>query len=330
MPKVEKAIHQKKRNLSILSDYRAGVCIQDLMVYHSLSRATIYAVLRSLDYADRSKRNLEILSDFQSGHDRSYLAEKYSLSLPTISEILIRYGEKAYKTGPERKPYIIQLVFAYMANPDINKLSTDFAIPQHTVYRLLRERGVSVLSDKQAKRSEIADMLGRGLTDDAVADMAKTTKEHVQDVRRKTTGGWRPEVLKCKACGTAFVPSCYRQTLCSTACQKKNNYEETKRRHLTRKVSRKCEWCAGSFMAFRYSKPRRRFCSPACAKKQEYKSNIRRNEEIFYLRHTQGLTYSRIGEIFGIDSSTARYTYKKQLLEHNRRVLELSENAKAR
>jgi transposase len=217
-------------------------------------------------------------------------------------------------------------VLAGFLDGDSNKvLAERHGITKDSVNRILRSQGVKKKRERAVIHKHILEMLGEGLSVSQIQGRTGETRAVINWVRKKNGFQWSPEIIHCRICGEAFSQKIHNQSCCSDECSVEHKRLTTRQRdNAYMPIRKKCEFCGSSYPAkTRTQKYRQRFCNISCAIQYAHSGKGARNQEMFYLRHVQGLTYRRIGEIFGVSRGTAKYSYLKELEKRNLRLAEL-------
>lgn len=220
-------------------------------------------------------------------------------------------------TKEQRKRRDDQILFDCISGVSPEALTKTHGFSAKYIYEILRSQGIQNKRTLAEKDRRVLDLHREGKSRAAIATELAITRGSVRYTLTKNGFTWIPEEVTCEVCGTIHMQKVKGQHLCSPECRKSYNKELA----LVRLKSdiglwKNCEFCGKPYKTNGSDMQRRKFCSRSCSlarsSARKTKKNELRDQEIFYLRHVQELTFRRIGEIFGIHLTTARKRYNQQ------------------
>lgn len=218
------------------------------------------------------------------------------------------------------------ILFGHIGGDNIKALAKKHMLSERYIRAILRTQGAGRMKAIAERNERILDLFKAGKTRIEIAEIVDMSYSLIVDILGDAGYGWQKGKINCQICGNLFTPKRPRGFLCSDKCkiEQKRIYDlERYRSNLC--LRKKCLFCNNDFRVRKTKRKKQNFCSISCSSLYANKHNRVRNEEVFYLRHVQGLTYTRIAEIFGIVHTTARKIYLKQLVKRNLRLAELGQ-----
>lgn len=210
------------------------------------------------------------------------------------------------------------ILFDHLNGDKTAMIAERYGVTNQVVNNVLRLQGIRKKADIEQRNANVFKFVRRGGSIKAAADRFGVTQVNVKSICTKNGGMRERGDAVCIICNISFKQHRYDQVCCSGICERKR--ARTQKRPY---VFRTCENCGTKYRRRSNQSWYQRFCGQACHKADRFKHLEERNQEIWYLRHIQGLTFERIGEIFDIHRSTARHNYRKQVLKRNLRLAEL-------
>jgi hypothetical protein len=210
-------------------------------------------------------------------------------------------------TKEERKRRDKAILFGRINGDKLHILASRYELSHGRISKILQSQGMRSHEMTAIKHKQVISMLKEGKTRKEIAVEMGYYITTVEALALKYGFSWKPQKILCKICGDEFMQKTYHQSCCSLGC----SYEYKKQRTM-RYITKTCEFCGKAYRLQVSVKYRKRFCTTSCAQKALNKSKEIRNDEIWWLREEQKLTFVRIGEIFEMGCSTARSIYIKQ------------------
>ena len=159
-------------------------------------------------------------------------------------------------------------------------------------------------------KKKVLNLLNEGMTRREVALELDEPLCNVKAIAYREKVGWLPKKLNCRICGIEFAQTSPVTVCCSDECRAKNRQQQK----APKKKLYKCRICGKQYRRWRNNN-KDMICGVACEKKKTKEKERIRNDEIWWLREIQGLTFVRIGQIFDMTKESARYYYRKRRLE---------------
>jgi len=218
-------------------------------------------------------------------------------------------------TANERAERDSAILFARLDGISIKVLADRHNMGVSNVRYILKKQGLGRANIMRDRRESVISLLGQGHSRKEVAVRLGLDIQGVNYIA--TCGGyeWKPTELACRLCGKLFIQNFHSRAYCSPECYSISNAINSA---LPKRRVKVCGWCEKPYRVWRHHVKAQRFCSRSCAQHWIHRGKVLRNKEIWYLREIQGLTFVRIGEIFGVSRETARVQY---IAEHIRRQL---------
>ncbi len=204
-----------------------------------------------------------------------------------------------------------QILFGHLSGDNTTILAERHDLDRRQINRILQRQGVCKSEDIAKRRNQALDLLAQGMAVASVSKELGYAKVTVRRIRLDLADGWTPRSLECKICNTVFTQSSSSQLYCCDECSVKG-HKITIGNFKVGFAWKNCELCDTRFRTTGKLKYNRRFCSK-CVWLNQGKKNLVRNQEILYLRHTQELSFGRIGNIFDLHTTTTQEIYYKEL-----------------
>ena len=274
---------------------------------------------------NKKERNLSILADHLNGDRSAILAQRYDLSQRHINNILRPKGDKKRSTnGMEisiKKRRDREIAIMRLNGEGIETIAAHHEITPTAIRLILRSQGMGVMQEITERDRQIEGLLAEGVGRKEIAETVGISPAAVGHVDRRYGYGWKPAMRTCRYCNEAFRAERHNRYYCDETC-----YSQAKktRGHGRHSVKKKCKMCNTQYRPHRGKGSTQEFCSIPCVAKWRRRNGLNsiRNKEIFYLRYVQGLTFKRIGEIFGLHRQTVTKIFRVQEME---RILRLSD-----
>jgi len=218
-------------------------------------------------------------------------------------------------TKVERNKRDNEILFARLDGISVEVLADRHNMGVTNVRHILKQQGLGKANIMQDRRKRVISLLDQGHTRKEVAVQLGLDIQAVHYIAVGSGHKWKEAKLACRLCGKLFIQSFHSRAYCSPECYSVANATNSA---LPKRRMKVCEWCKKPYRVWRHHVKSQRFCSPSCAQRWIHRRKGVRNKEIWYLREIQGLTFVRIGEIFGVSRETARVQY---IAEHIRRQL---------
>lgn len=305
---------RKQRDKEIVRLHLDGQDSQSIADQFELSRPAVCSVLRKNGITqrhftpeqERIQRNAGVIADFANGVKTSILGARYGLTQGAIQRII---GKNSNSILSRKEIRNRNIIISYMAGDDTAILCDSYNLSAVRINEILRDQGVFKAKAKEKLHMDILDLLKFGQNRRTIAEELNVTYLSVVYIAQKNGTGWINTERHCNVCGELFTPRTVNNCYCSPDC-----YVIGKKQKSNAKQMKRCSFCAKPFWVGT-AKYVQRFCSLECGQRQRFQHQKLRNEEIWYLRHIQGLTFKRIAEIFTLSISTVHKHYHKRDLQ---------------
>lgn len=320
-----------ERNDIILREFHNGDDRKTLSERYEITTVRISQILiskgvRKISVKDKQKRDEYITEKHAEGQDVESLAQQYNLSKSRIWQILGENGIRQNLTKNARKWRDGQIFESHLAGENTAGLARRFNISIGYVTEILRDQDIHIKEDILGKHQAILELIGEGKSNPEIADKLGESLSCVQSVARKHGAKWKPKKLHCLICGKEFNQTTHNNLCCSDECMMKHRVKTLQTINADLRW-KKCEECGKRYRLAYSNLSTQRFCGFHCAQMSRFKNQRDRNNEIWWYREIQDMTFSRIGEIFGISPETARHHYINQRKTHNEASLAAKRNS---
>lgn len=266
---------------------------------------------------ERKQRDVLIVEKYQDGVSAEILAFEHGLSRNTIWRVLRtnKARPSMRMTKSEYNKRDLELSLSFISGISISELSEIHKMSESRVYGILASQHVDASKQREARHLAVKELLNQGKTKKEISESMEMPLTTVQQLACKLGHPWDPKELDCQICSKIFIQKSPNQVCCSDCTDKNSVYHNKKR------IWVPCEVCGKRRNISKGKRSVLKRCR-TCAIKARNKSREIRNDEIWYLREVQNLTFVRIGEIFNIDRSVARRHYIKQRRNRNLAALD--------